>query len=320
MSIILASGRNTVSLARDALVVVAQAIDGRFEQAVEVLLNCSGKVIVTGMGKSGHIANKIAATLASTGTPAFFLHPADACHGDLGSVAANDVVLALSHSGNSSEIADIMPTLHAIGVAIIGISSNPASMLAKQATLHICLAITKEACPHNLAPTSSTTAALVMGDALAMALFKKRGLAPSDFAFRHPKGTLGRRLTLRIHNIMRSDYPIVLQGTSISDTLVVMTQKAFGFIGIVNVTGKVVGIFSDGDLRRLFVAVDGAQLADSIDAVMTTEFVAFTSQQLVVEAVEVFEQQQITGAFCLDDNGQPLGAFNFHDLLDSGVQ
>lgn len=316
-----------ISLAASVLDIEAQAVsdlkrflDGNFNQACEYLLACKGRVIVIGMGKSGHIGGKIAATLASTGTPAFFVHPGEASHGDLGMITADDVVLALSNSGETGEVLSIAPLIKRRGAHLISMTGNPTSTLAELADVHICVAVKQEACPLGLAPTSSTTATLAMGDALAVALLHARGFTADDFAMSHPGGSLGRRLLLHIHDVMHSAerMPLVNQSASLSDALLEMSRKGLGMTGVSDSDGKLVGLFTDGDLRRVLdqrVDVHQARIAE----VMTKNPITIHADVLAAEGLKLMEDRKINGLFVVDDHGQPLGALNMHDLLKAGV-
>jgi len=295
-------------------------VDDNFVAACNQILNCKGRVVVTGMGKSGHIGRKIAATLASTGTPAFFVHPGEASHGDLGMITKHDVILAISNSGSTKEILTILPTIKRIGVPLIAITGNDSSMIAKEATININLNISLEACPLNLAPTASTTAALVMGDALAISLLQARGFTKEDFALSHPAGRLGRRLLLRVNDIMRTgtNVPQVKSKTSLSDALVEMSQKSLGMTAITNNDNEMIGMFTDGDLRRtLDQRVNVHQTI--IDDVMTQKFTTIPANHLAIEALNFMEERKINGFFVVDASRKILGAFNLHDLLQAGV-
>jgi arabinose-5-phosphate isomerase len=304
----------------DAINSLLDKIDENFNNACKQILNCQGRVVVTGMGKSGHIGRKIAATLASTGTPAFFVHSAEASHGDLGMVTKQDVVLAISNSGSTREILTILPIIKRIGAPLISITGNNSSPIAKQSTININLDITLEACPLNLAPTASTTAALVIGDALAIALLKARGFTKEDFALAHPAGRLGRRLLLQISDIMRTNQsiPQVRTKTPLKDALVEMSQKSLGMTAITNNENKMIGIFTDGDLRR---ALDkGVNVHQTIiDDVMTQKFTTISANNLAIEAFNIMEERKINGFFVVDQKREIIGAFNLHDLLQAGV-
>jgi arabinose-5-phosphate isomerase len=284
------------------------------------MFHCSGRVVVTGMGKSGHIAGKIAATLASTGTPAFFVHPGEASHGDLGMITRQDVVLALSNSGETDEVLTILPIIKRLGVPLIAMTGNPHSTLAKLATSHINVSVEQEACPLGLAPTSSTTAALVMGDALAISLLEARGFTKDDFALSHPGGSLGKRLLVRVSDIMHIDdkLPCVPQTATIADALLEMTEKKLGMTAIVDATNKVAGIFTDGDLRRMLARnLDIHQTA--IADVMTARCTVISPDILAAEAMRIMEQKRINALLVVDDNQRAIGALNMHDLIRAGI-
>lgn len=304
----------------EAITGLTQYIDAQFQAACELMFHTSGRVIVSGMGKSGHIGNKIAATLASTGTPAFFVHPGEASHGDLGMVTANDVVLALSNSGETEEVLKLLPVLKRLGVHLIAMTGNPDSTLARLADVHLCIKVAKEACPLGLAPTASTTATLAMGDALAVALLEARGFSADDFALSHPGGSLGRRLLLRISDVMHSGEQIPLVGLDarISDALLEISRKGLGMTGIVAADGRLAGIFTDGDLRRILdQRVDIHQV--TIAQVMTRNCVTASADMLAAQALKIMEQKKINALLVTDPQLQPVGALNMHDLLRAGV-
>jgi arabinose-5-phosphate isomerase len=291
-----------------------------FVDACRLMLNCKGRVVVTGMGKSGHIAGKIAATLASTGTPAFFVHPGEASHGDLGMITAADVVLALSNSGETGEIVTILPLIKRLKVPLIAMTGNPQSTLSKAATANINVSVEKEACPLGLAPTASTTAALAMGDALAVALLETRGFTREDFARSHPGGALGRRLLLLIDDLMHTGtaMPCVNTGTLLSDALVEMTRKGLGMTIVVNGDGRLAGVFTDGDLRR---AIDHRidVHTELIDKVMTSNCKTIRPGMLAAEALQIMDSTKINALPVVNDQNEPVGALNMHDLLRAGV-
>ncbi|MGD8925618.1 MAG: KpsF/GutQ family sugar-phosphate isomerase [Thioalkalispiraceae bacterium] len=296
-------------------------IDETFTSAVEAILQCRGRVVVLGMGKSGHIGNKIAATLASTGTPAFFVHPGEASHGDLGMITAQDVVLALSNSGETDEILTILPLIKRLNVPLIAMTGNPQSRLAKESSFHIDVSVEKEACPLGLAPTSSTTATLVMGDALAIALLESRGFTESDFARSHPGGRLGKRLLLHVEDIMHSgdEVPKVSAKVSLTEALVEMSKKGLGMTTIVDNDGTLLGIFTDGDVRRL---LDHGEIKISeikISDVMKKECKTIHKNQLAAEALQLMEASSINSFPVVDENNRVIGALNMHNLLRAGV-
>lgn len=314
----LETAKRTFSLEIEALQALENKLDDQFERACTTLLSCKGRVIITGMGKSGHIGNKIAATLASTGTPAFFVHPGEASHGDMGMITGGDVVIALSNSGEVPEIITLLPLLKRLGVPLIGMSGNPLSTLGKTSDIHLFCGVEQEACPLNLAPTSSTTAALVMGDALAIALLEARGFTAEDFAFSHPGGSLGRKLLLKVDDIMRTgdQIPVVSPTTSISDALMVMTQKSMGMVTIQQLN-ELEGIFTDGDLRR---AIDSGVDFNSttIESVMHRNPQTIAIGQLAAQALFVMEEKSITSLVVLDKN-DVIGVVHLHDILRAGV-
>lgn len=315
-----ALGLAVIQVEAEAVTALAGQIDAQFVSACKLLFHCQGRVVVIGMGKSGHIAGKIAATLASTGTPAFFVHPGEASHGDLGMITRLDVVLALSNSGETEEVLKILPLIKRLGVPLIAMTGNPASTLATVATAHINVAVAKEACPLGLAPTASTTAALVMGDALAVSLLQARGFTRDDFAWSHPGGSLGKRLLLRVSDIMHlgNDIPAVHESAVISVALLEMTEKKLGMTAIVDDHHRVVGIFTDGDLRRTLAKnLDIQQTA--ISQVMTAQCALISKDILAAEAMQIMEQKKINALIVVDANSVAVGALNMHDLLRAGI-
>lgn len=316
-----ATARRVLRLEADAVAELIGSLDATFDRACSLMLACRGRVIVTGMGKSGHIGDKIAATLASTGTPSFFVHPAEASHGDLGMITPDDVVLALSNSGETAELLAILPVLKRRGIPLISMTGRPASTLATQSDVHVAVTVSVEACPHNLAPTSSTTAALAMGDALAIALLETRGFSAEDFALSHPGGSLGRRLLLSVDDLMHSGerLPCVALGTALSDALLEISRKGLGMTAVIDADGQLAGVFTDGDLRR---ALDQPALdirACPIEQVMTVKPVVIETGHLAAEAVKIMEQRKISGLIVVDRQQRPIGALNMHDLLRAGV-
>ena len=295
-------------------------IDDTFVTACQIILDCQGRIVVLGMGKSGHIAGKIAATLASTGTPAFFVHAAEASHGDLGMITNDDVVLVLSNSGETDEVRQILPLLKRLGVSIIAMTGKPASTLASHADVHINVAVDSEACPLGLAPTSSTTAALVMGDALAVSLLESRGFTAEDYARSHPAGQLGKRLLLDIQDIMHTGdkMPIVSEKSSLSEAIVEMTRKRLGMVAITDKEMKVQGVFTDGDLRRTFERSLDPHQTD-VGEVMTRNGKTIPAQALAIEAVKMMQQYKVQGLLVVDDDSRLQGVLNFNDLLQAGV-
>jgi arabinose-5-phosphate isomerase len=314
------SAQRTIRLELEAIQDLLARINGDFVRACELILASKGRVVVVGMGKSGHVGNKIAATLASTGTTAFFVHPAEASHGDMGMITRDDVVLALSNSGSTAEIVTLLPLIKRLGIRLISMTGNPESPLAKAAEVNLDARVSQEACPLNLAPTSSTTVSLVLGDALAIALLEARGFTAEDFAFSHPGGALGRRLLLKVENVMHAgdSLPHVKRGTSLRDALLEMTQKGLGMTVVTEDDGRLAGIFTDGDLRRtLDRNIDVRQ--SIIDDVMTAKGKTARAEMLAAEALKIMEDHKISSLVVIDDNDLPIGALNMHDLLRAGV-
>ncbi len=315
-----ALGLAVIQVETQAIAALAEQINEHFVLACKLMFACKGRVVVTGMGKSGHIAGKIAATLASTGTPAFFVHSGEASHGDLGMITAQDVVLALSYSGETEEVITLLPIIKRLGVPLIAMTGNPASTLAKFATTHINVTVEQEACPLGLAPTSSTTAALVMGDALAVSLLEARGFTRDDFALSHPGGSLGKRLLLRVSDVMHIEerIPAVLESAFISDALLEMTEKKLGMTAIVNEQNQVRGIFTDGDLRRMLARnlnIHNTRITE----VMTSKCALITETILAAEAMRIMEQKKINALIVVNDTQQVIGALNMHDLIQAGI-
>lgn len=314
------SARRTIAVEAAAVAALEQQLDHNFSHACELALNCKGRVIVTGMGKSGHIGKKIAATLASTGTPSFYVHPGEASHGDMGMITAQDLVIALSNSGSTAEVVTLLPLIQRLGIPLISITGNPFSVLSQAANAHLDVSIKNEACPLGLAPTASTTAALVIGDALAIALLEARGFSPEDFAFSHPGGALGRKLLLKVKDLMHSGtrLPQVHQHTSLSDTLIEISHKGLGMCAVVDDAGLLVGIFTDGDLRRtLDLQLNLKQTP--IAQIMTLEAQTTTADSLAAAALHLMEERKINGLIVIDAEHRPIGALNMHDLLRAGV-
>ena len=313
-------GRRVLDIEARAVDCLKDSLDDSFSAACDLMLAARGRVIVTGMGKSGHVGSKLAATLASTGTPSFFVHPGEASHGDLGMIAPDDVVLALSNSGETAEVLAILPVIKRKGTALIGMTGRPQSALAQLSDVHLTVAVSEEACPHNLAPTSSTTAALAMGDALAIALLEARGFTPEDFAMSHPGGSLGRRLLLKVDDIMHAgeQLPVVASGTSLSEALLEMTRKGLGMTAITRDDGTLAGIFTDGDLRRMLDRDIDIRKA-TIDEVMVAQPITIEPGHLAAEALQIMESRKINGLMVCDQDRKPLGAFNMQDLLRAGV-
>ena len=313
-------GRKVIDIERAALDALLPRVDEAFARACMLLLGCRGRVVVTGMGKSGHIGSKIAATLASTGTPAFFVHPGEASHGDLGMITRDDVVLALSNSGETHELLTILPLIKRLAVPLVALTGRPGSTLARAADEHLDVSVAQEACPLNLAPTASTTATLVMGDALAVALLDARGFTEQDFARTHPGGALGRRLLIKVGDVMQTGEaaPCVAPDTLLTDALLEITRKRLGMTAVTDATGRVLGVFTDGDLRR--VLEQGVDVrATRIDAVMTHGGRRIDADRLAAEAVALMEQHQITALVVTDADGRLQGVLTMHDLLRAGV-
>jgi arabinose-5-phosphate isomerase len=304
----------------DAIAALTQRIDGDFFAACRLLLQCKGRVVLSGMGKSGHIARKIAATFASTGTPAFFVHPGEASHGDLGMITPDDVVLALSNSGETDELLTILPVIKRLGVPLIALTGRPQSRLAQEADLHLDVSVSAEACPLGLAPTASTTASLVMGDALAMALLEARGFSAEDFARSHPAGQLGRQLLITIRDIMHAGprLPAVPPQATVREALVEMSRKGLGMTAVVDAEAQLLGVFTDGDLRR---ALDEGMdvRVTRVEEVMTRHCKTIEDDKLAVEAARLMEQYSVTALLVVDEQARLVGALNIHDLLRARV-
>jgi len=319
---VLELGRETLAIEADAIRALHARLgdDDSFVNAAQLILACKGRVVVSGMGKSGHIGRKIAATLASTGTPAFFMHPGEAAHGDLGMVTAGDVLIAISNSGESSEILDILPAVKRLGTRVIGMTGKPASRLAKLADVHLNIAVDKEACPLNLAPTTSTTVTLAMGDALAVALLDARGFGEQDFALSHPGGALGRRLLTHVRDVMRSGdaIPKVAPEVPLARALLEITQKGMGMTAIVDADGRPVGVFTDGDLRRVIERMHDFSNVEIRD-VMHGNPRRVRPDQLAVDAVAVMEEFRINQMLVVDDEDRLVGALHIHDLTRAKV-
>ncbi|HEY7889977.1 MAG TPA: KpsF/GutQ family sugar-phosphate isomerase [Steroidobacteraceae bacterium] len=319
-SSLLATARRALAIEAQAVEALLARLDDRFADACRVCLQCQGRIVVTGMGKSGHIAHKVAATLASTGSPAFFLHPAEASHGDLGMITRGDAVLALSNSGETPELLLLLPHLKRLAVPLIVMAGKTDSTLGRAATVAIDVSVPEEACPLNLAPTASTTATLAMGDALAVAVLEARGFTKQDFARSHPGGSLGRQLLLHVEQLMRTGeaLPRVGPKTRLGDGLVEMSRKGLGMTVIVDDGNRILGVFTDGDLRRALdrqVDVHGAVMSE----VMTSPCRSMGPQDLAAEAVHLMEVHRITALPVADEQGRLIGALNVHDLLRAGV-
>jgi arabinose-5-phosphate isomerase len=317
---LLARGRRVLETEVAAVTALQERLGPAFIEACRLLHDCTGRVVVTGMGKSGHIGNKIAATLASTGTPAFFLHPAEASHGDIGMLTPDDVVIAISNSGETAELLTILPVIKRLGIALIAMTGRPQSTLGKAAAAILDVSVAEEACPHNLAPTASTTATLAMGDALAVAVLEARGFSENDFARSHPGGSLGRRLLLHVEDVMRTgdQVPMVAPDASLRDGLLEISRKGLGMTAIVDAERHVLGIYTDGDLRR---AID-----QSIDfktrrmgELMTAQPKTISPRRLAAEAVHLMETHRITQLLVVDEHNVLVGALNVHDLFRAGV-
>jgi len=313
------SAKRTIQLEAEAIAQLTGQLNEDFNTACDICLRCEGRIVVTGMGKSGHIGSKIAATLASTGTPAFFMHPAEASHGDLGMLTSKDVVLALSNSGTSAEIVLLLPLIQRLGTPLISMTGDTNSTLGRASDAHLLVSVSEEACPLNLAPTSSTTAALVMGDALAIALLEAKGFSHEDFAFSHPGGALGRKLLLKVDDIMHTGdaLPSVSDSATLSEALLEMTAKRLGFTTVLDNDGRLIGVFSDGDLRRAIEA--GHDLRDrQIREIMTQGGTTIEQGALAAMAVRVMQEKRIN-AVVVVHNDLPVGVLNMHDLLQAGV-
>ena len=321
------ANRNLLKLARRVLSIEAAAVAALAErvgepllQACELCISCPGRVVVIGMGKSGHIGGKIAATLASTGTPAFFVHAGEAGHGDMGMITANDVVVAVSNSGQTGEMSDLLPVMARLKVPLITLTGQPDSKLAQSATVNLDVSVAEEACPMNLAPTASTTATLAMGDALAIVLLERRGFGPDDFARTHPGGTLGKRLLIRVADVMHEgeELPRVTTTTTVREGLLEMTAKGLGIAAVVGDDDKLLGVFTDGDLRRALdrkIDIHNSTMSE----VMTSGGKTVTADQLAAKALTTMERHRITALVVVDDHSRLIGALNIHDLFRAGV-
>ncbi|WP_444930007.1 KpsF/GutQ family sugar-phosphate isomerase [Microbulbifer sp. SSSA002] len=319
-NLILEAGRRTVRMETEAVAALENRINGEFQRACEMIMQCRGRTIVTGMGKSGHIGRKIAATLASTGTPSFFVHPGEASHGDLGMITRDDVVIAISNSGSSAEVLTLLPLLKRLGIPLISMAGKTDSPLAQAAEVNLDISVATEACPLNLAPTSSTTVTLVMGDALAVALLEARGFTAEDFAFSHPGGALGRRLLLKVEDVMHAgdELPQVNPETPLAKALLEMTSKGFGMTTIVNSDGELLGVFTDGDLRRVIdqkVELDKAIMEE----VMSRRPKTVSTDTLAAESLRIMEDYKITALVVEDKAHHPVGLLHMHDILRAGV-
>jgi arabinose-5-phosphate isomerase len=313
-------GRAVIETEAEAITALLGRIDDSFVDGCKLILGCKGRTVVIGMGKSGHIASKIAATLASTGTPAFFVHPGEASHGDLGMITTDDVIIMLSNSGETDELITLLPVIKRLGIPLLALTGSPESTLAKIATVHIDVSVAREACPLGLAPTASTTAALVMGDAIAVALLEAKGFSKEDFALSHPGGVLGRKLLLRVSDIMHTGprIPKVTQDTLLRDALMEMTRKGFGTTAIIDSSNRVAGIFTDGDVRRMLD--NGTDIhSNSISNFMTTGCKTIQASALAAEAVKMMEDYKINVLLVVNDDNTLAGILNMHDLLRARV-
>jgi arabinose-5-phosphate isomerase len=313
-------GLAVIETEAQAVFELTQRIDARFEKACELLLACKGRIVVTGMGKSGHIANKIAATLSSTGSPSFFMHPGEASHGDLGMITRQDTVIAISHSGNTAELLTLLPLLKRLEVPLITLTGNNESILARAADVNLDVSITQEACPLGLAPTTSTTVALVMGDALAIALLQVRGFSEEDFALSHPGGALGKRLLLRIDELCHqgNELPVIHENATVSEALIEVTDKKLGMTCVVDNKGYLVGVYTDGDIRRTLTRqcdINTTQLTE----VMTRNARTVRKGMLAAEALALMQKHSITSLIVADEDNRPLAVLHLHDLLKAGV-
>ncbi len=318
---IIEEGKRVVRVELEAVRALLDRIDESFAEAVELLYRCRGRVVVTGMGKSGIIGRKIAATLASTGTPSFFLHPAEGVHGDLGMLTRQDVVVAISNSGRTKEVLEVIPVVKRLGLKLIAMTGDMGSELAKRADVVLDVSVEREACPLGLAPTSSTTAALVMGDALAMALLKKKGFKREDFAIVHPAGSLGKKLLLRVEDLMHtgSEVPMVLPRTPMKDVVIEISEKRLGMTTVVDEEGRLVGVITDGDLRRLIERMGKAMFDATASEVMTKRPKVIERDALAVRALNEMEKYSITSLVVVDAEGKVEGVIHLHDLLKSGI-
>lgn len=317
---LLETAKQVILIEAHAVTQLAEQLDQGFIDACGLIQNCTGKVVLIGMGKSGHIGNKIAATLASTGTPSFFVHPGEASHGDLGMITKNDVVIAISNSGNTAEVVTILPLIKRLDIPMISMTGNPDSVLSQAALANLDVSVASEACPLNLAPTTSTTVTLAMGDALAIALLESRGFTAEDFAFSHPGGALGRKLLLRAADIMHKDseVPRILTTQPLHQALLVMTEKGFGMTTVVTDDNKLLGVFTDGDLRRIVdakVDINNVTMAD----VMSPNPKTINGEILAAQALKIMEDDSITALIVEDENQSPIGVLHMHDILRAGV-
>jgi len=312
--------KTVIQAETDSILKLKNRIDNNFVEACQLLVSCQGKVVVIGMGKSGHIGRKIAATLASTGTPAFFVHPGEAGHGDLGMVNVDDVLIVISYSGESDEIIALLPAIKQLNIPILAMTGNTKSIIAKVANIHLDVSVEQEACPHNLTPTSSTTAALVMGDAIAITLLNARGFTPEDFAKSHPSGTLGRRLLTLVSSIMKvgDDIPLVAKETTLVESILVMSQKSLGMVIIADNEDSLQGIFTDGDLRR--VLEKNTNIQDVlIKDVMTQDCKSIGPDKPALIAFHMMDENRLNSLPVVDSNNQVIGAINMHTLMQAKI-
>ncbi|VEG89711.1 KpsF/GutQ family sugar-phosphate isomerase [Legionella spiritensis] len=313
-------GLAVIETEAQAVFELSQRIDERFEKACRLLLDCSGRVVVTGMGKSGHIGNKIAATLASTGTPAFFMHPGEASHGDLGMITRQDVVIAISSSGHTDEIITLLPLLKRLEVPVIALTGNPQSVLAATADVHLDISVEQEACPLGLAPTTSTTVTLVMGDALAIALLQARGFSAEDFALSHPGGALGRRLLLKVDELCHQgdNLPLVSEQATIREALIEVTAKKLGMTCVIDAAGQLAGVYTDGDIRRTLTENYDIHTTP-LHRVMSKNCKTINPGMLAAEALAIMQKFSITSVVMVNDRNQPVAVVHIHDLLQAGI-
>ena len=318
--IFIQAGRRVVNIEMQAVAALLDRIGNEFAQACELLMACSGRIVVSGIGKSGHVANKIAATMASTGSPAFFVHPAEASHGDMGMITRNDVFIALSNSGNTAEITTLLPMIKRLSVPLISICGNKDSTLAKYADVHLDASVSEEACPHDLAPTSSTTVSLVLGDAIAIALLEKRGFTAEDFAYSHPGGSLGKRLLLKVSDVMRSgdSLPKVHNNTKLNHAILEISAKGLGMTTVVDEDDRLLGIFTDGDLRRALDNESNIRHTD-IQEIMTSGGKTIGPDDLAAAALSVMEDNKISVLVVVNSDCQPIGTVQMYDLLKEGL-
>lgn len=314
------SAKRTIELESKAILGLIPRLGLEFEKACQLVLDCKARVVVIGMGKSGHIGRKIAATLASTGTPAFFVHPAEASHGDMGMLTQNDIAITISNSGSTAEVTNLLPLIKVLGIKMIAMTGNPDSVLAEASDAHLDISVDTEACPLDLAPTSSTTATLVMGDALAIALLEARGFTAEDFAFSHPGGALGRRLLVKVSDLMHggAELPQVSENTSLKQVLLEMTTKGLGITTVVNSNSELLGVFTDGDLRRIVDKDIDLDTADAKD-VMNISPLKIEQNRLAAEALGLMEERKITALVVVDEKRIPCGVIHLHDILRAGV-